>query len=91
VLFANPADPRPDRGLRLYFNEGDAQATGGRVQEVLEVDVHYDGLRHCLVPLHNTRGRVDREWSVPAEYCEEGYVIARGPIPRVLFSAPRRT
>jgi hypothetical protein len=54
---------------------------------VIEVAVHYDGLLHRLLPLGTPHEGLGRGWTVPAEYHDGGFVVARGSVPRALFIA----
>ena len=82
MLFTRTAPTRQDERICLYFSPEKALAEGGP-GPVYGVAVHFDGLRHQLLPLEPRL--VDPGWTASAQYHDAGYLVAAAPLPQPLF------
>ena len=77
---ASPGDP-----IRLYRSVDSALADATDSPPIVAVAACFDAPSRRVVPLWASLPGFDLAWSAPAECHADGSIIARGPIPELLF------
>jgi hypothetical protein len=86
MLFTATSPDYQTHHILLYFSPGDAASQG---HPIFSVSVNYDGEMRRLTTLGNFYQKIESGWSTEAVYQTEGFLIARGPIPKRLFRVLR--
>jgi hypothetical protein len=83
MLFTKTAPTRQEARIYLYFSPEEAVTAAGAGQPIYGVAVHFDGLLRRLLPLEPKL--LGPSWTAPAEYQDDGCVVAAAPLPQTLF------
>jgi hypothetical protein len=77
---ATPGDP-----IRLYPGVDSARVDALDGTPIVAVAARFDAPSRRLVPLWPYAQECDLAWTSPAERHADGTIVARGPIPELLF------